>query len=230
MNSKSWKFFIGGSISIVLLLLVFTLYKIYNVEKKIFNTNKFVFELLAEKRVADISNVDNTDIIIGDTLAPVTMIVYTKYKCPYCDEFFNTTYLRIKKKYVDNGMLKIVIRYLVSPKNDIGYLVAKSSYYAYRYGIFQEFNSYLLNSRVDVLNKESISGFFVKNESISDDFKEVIGNTEISLIINRKVIEAANAGIFRTPSFIVNGQIYVGDKKDKFDEIIVNALSLSSCL
>ena len=229
MDSKSWKFFIVATISTILVLLVLTLYKIYNVEQKVFNTNKFVFELLTDKRVSEISTVDIDDIVIGDTLAPVTMVVYTKYKCPYCDEFFKKTFPHIKKKYVDNGILKMVIRYLVSPNNEAGYLVAKSSYYSYRNGIFEEFNSYLLNPNFDNLSSESLNDYFI-NRNVSEDFKDFIGRSEVNLIIKRKTIEAGDAGIARTPTFIVNEQVFVGDKKNKFDEIIVNALNRSSCL
>lgn len=229
MNSNSWKFFIVVSISIVFVLLVFTLYKIYNVEQKVFNTNKFVFELLTDKKVSEISSVESDDIVIGDSLAPVTMVVYTKYKCPYCEEFFKTTYPHLKTKYVDNGILKLVIRYIISPNNEVGYLVAKSSYYAYRNGIFQDFNTDLIHSYFDNISSESLNDYFT-NKNVGKEFKEFNSRSEIDLILKRKVLEASSAGIFRTPTFIVNEQLYLGDKKDNFDEIIVNALNSLSCL
>ncbi|MBT5550659.1 MAG: thioredoxin domain-containing protein, partial [Nitrospina sp.] len=37
----------------------------------------------------------------GDLKAPVTMVEFTDYQCPYCQRFFSKAYQELKKKYVD---------------------------------------------------------------------------------------------------------------------------------
>lgn len=50
------------------------------------------------------------DAILGDKNAPVTMIEFSDYECPFCKKYFDETYAKIKADYVDTGKVKIVFR------------------------------------------------------------------------------------------------------------------------
>ena len=50
------------------------------------------------------------DPVLGDPNAPLTMIEFSDYECPFCKRYFDETYGQIKKEYVDTGKLKIVFR------------------------------------------------------------------------------------------------------------------------
>lgn len=50
------------------------------------------------------------DPVIGDADAPITLIEFTDYQCPFCARHFTQTYGQIKKEYVDTGKVKIVLR------------------------------------------------------------------------------------------------------------------------
>src|SRR2546425_11067319 len=41
--------------------------------------------------------------ILGRTDAPVTLVEFSDYQCPFCQRFFATTLSAIKKDYVDTG-------------------------------------------------------------------------------------------------------------------------------
>lgn len=47
---------------------------------------------------------------IGDPNAPVTMVEFTDYQCPFCAQHFTQTYGQLVSKYVDSGQLRIVFR------------------------------------------------------------------------------------------------------------------------
>lgn len=57
----------------------------------------------------DPAGVDD-DPVLGDADAPVTLIEFTDYQCPFCVRHFTQTYGQIKKEYVDTGKVKIVVR------------------------------------------------------------------------------------------------------------------------
>jgi protein-disulfide isomerase len=44
--------------------------------------------------------------------APVTLIEFSDYECPFCKQYFTQTYSQLKKDYVDTGKVKIVFRNL----------------------------------------------------------------------------------------------------------------------
>jgi protein-disulfide isomerase len=47
---------------------------------------------------------------LGSSDAPVTIVEFTDYQCPYCRAFESTTFAEIRKKYIDTGKVRFVIR------------------------------------------------------------------------------------------------------------------------
>lgn len=50
------------------------------------------------------------DPMIGDEDAPITMIEFTDYQCPFCGRHYTQTYGQIKTEYIDTGKVKLVTR------------------------------------------------------------------------------------------------------------------------
>lgn len=50
------------------------------------------------------------DPVLGNKNAPLTLIEFSDYECPFCKRYFTETFPQIKKDYVDTGKLKIVYR------------------------------------------------------------------------------------------------------------------------
>jgi len=59
------------------------------------------------------ANVDvsvDDDAVLGDANAPVTIIEFSDYQCPFCRKFWTETYSQIKSEYIDTGKVKLVFR------------------------------------------------------------------------------------------------------------------------
>lgn len=50
------------------------------------------------------------DPFVGEADAPITLIEFTDYQCPFCGRHFTQTYSQIKAEYVDTGKVKYVTR------------------------------------------------------------------------------------------------------------------------
>ena len=50
------------------------------------------------------------DVVQGDANAPVTIVEFSDFQCPYCGRNFEQTYPQIKKLYIDTGKVKYVMR------------------------------------------------------------------------------------------------------------------------
>ena len=46
----------------------------------------------------------------GETSAPVVFIEYASLTCSHCAEFYKTVFPRLKKNYIDKGLVKLVHR------------------------------------------------------------------------------------------------------------------------
>src|SRR6266404_441152 len=47
---------------------------------------------------------------LGNADAPVTLVEFSDYQCPFCQRFFATTLSALKKHYVDTGKVRYVFR------------------------------------------------------------------------------------------------------------------------
>ncbi len=50
------------------------------------------------------------DPVLGDSDAPITVIEFTDYQCPFCGRHFTQTHGQIKSEYIDTGKVKLVVR------------------------------------------------------------------------------------------------------------------------
>jgi len=53
---------------------------------------------------------EDDDPFIGDENAPVTMVEFSDFQCPFCGRFRSQTFDQIKAKYIDTGKVKFVYR------------------------------------------------------------------------------------------------------------------------
>ena len=50
------------------------------------------------------------DMTIGDAKAPVTIIEYASMTCPHCAHFDEVTFPELKKRYIDTGKVRFILR------------------------------------------------------------------------------------------------------------------------
>jgi protein-disulfide isomerase len=50
------------------------------------------------------------DIALGDPKAPVTIVEYASMTCPHCAHFQEVTFPEIKKRYIDTGKVRYILR------------------------------------------------------------------------------------------------------------------------
>ncbi len=58
------------------------------------------------------------DPVLGDKNAPVTLVEFSDYECPFCKRHFDQVYPEIKKDYIDTGKVKLVFRDYPLPFHD----------------------------------------------------------------------------------------------------------------
>ena len=92
-----------------------------------YETFKAVFDALAANSTVDqvissrasdslekaSASVDD-DPVLGNANAPITLIEFSDYECPFCQRHFKQVYSSIKKDYVDTGKVKVVFRDFVA--------------------------------------------------------------------------------------------------------------------
>src|SRR5258706_8226753 len=47
--------------------------------------------------------------ILGDSKAPITLVEFLDFQCPFCVRFHRVVVPNLKRKYIDTGLLRLVI-------------------------------------------------------------------------------------------------------------------------
>ena len=66
-------------------------------------------EVLTQDSNPIIITIDD-DPVLWDPYAPVTIIEFSDYECPFCKKHFTQTYPQLKSDYIDKGLVKMVYR------------------------------------------------------------------------------------------------------------------------
>tara|TARA_B100001540_G_C15561615_1_gene530725 strand:+ start:114 stop:725 length:612 start_codon:yes stop_codon:yes gene_type:complete len=175
-------------------------------------------------------DINETDFVIGDKNAPVTIIEYSSLSCSHCASFHNDTLETLKKEYVDTGKVRFVFRdFPFNYPALLGSMVLKcipnDVRYDYMNALFQLQKSWVNKENAKTtqeLYKIMQSGGMTKSE-----FDECISNTDLENEILQGLIAAQNEfKIKSTPSFIINGKLIEGNKSIKdFRQIIDKIIS-----
>lgn len=96
--------------------------QIKNIESKVNAIDNFFRENIPEydpDYVAGNDNMDSTnsgdisaddDPMKGSVDAPVTIIEFSDFQCPFCRKYYEESYLQLKEDYIDTGKVKYVFR------------------------------------------------------------------------------------------------------------------------
>jgi len=83
---------------------------------------------------------------LGDENAPVTLVHFSEFPCPYCASFYKNTEGKLKTNYVDNGKMKLYFRdFLIHP--DYAIPAAQAARCAGEQGMFWEMHDKIFENR-----------------------------------------------------------------------------------
>lgn len=164
---------------------------------------------------------------LGDEDAPVTMVEYSDFQCPYCGQFAREVAPELVKEYVRDGTLKMEWR-------DFPYLgqesvnAALAAREAQEQGKFWEYHDVLYENQ-DSVNSGAFSDENLKSlaEEAGVDpqkLEESLASSEHEPAVARDFEKGQQMGITGTPTFFINGQTIVGAQpKEEFERVIEKA-------
>ncbi len=181
---------------------------------------------------ADALKETSQDVILGDPKAPVTLVEYADYQCPYCSRFYSTTEQSIRENYVKSGKVKIVSRnfQFLGPESE---LAGQAADCAKEQGKFWAYHDSIYNAEIKDGNKENSGNLnkdlfvqIAKDNGLDvNKFTSCYDSGKYADAVKQETQTAASLGVNSTPTIFVNGQMVKGALPfDQFKAIIESAL------
>lgn len=167
---------------------------------------------------------------MGDEDAPVVLIEYSDFRCPFCGAFARDTMPELKEKYVDTGKLRVEWRDfpLFGDESMDGAMAARA---AGEQDKFWEYHDAMYDDAPDrghlKITDDKIMDW-AEEVGIEDmeKFEKDMDNSDLRAAIESDGQEAATeAGATGTPAFVIGDQRLAGAQPlETFTELIDNEL------
>jgi len=149
----------------------------------------------------------------GDPNAPVTMIEFGDFQCPFCGRFFTDTEPQIDEAYIQSG--KVRFGYFnfafLGPESQ---WAAEAAECAADQNKYWEYHNMLYSSQSGenqgAFNKDNLKKFAEELALDTSAFNECLDAGKYAQLIQDESSTASSIGVRSTPTFFINGQAVVG--------------------
>ena len=146
---------------------------------------------------------------LGRADAPVTIVEFSDYQCPFCQRFFATTLPALKKDYIDTGKLRYVFRDFPLEMHPQARQAAEAAhcageqgkYWEMHDGVFQNQRALAAPQLAELARAVGVDGA---------EFDECVSSGRQAARVERGLADGAAAGVQGTPGFVV-GRTRAGD-------------------
>jgi len=160
------------------------------------------------------------DAVLGNQNAPVTIVEYGDYQCPFCSRYFSQIQPLIKSQYIDTGKAKMVFRDFpfLGPESTAA---ANAAQCAEDQGKLWDYHDALYSAKVGDEGRTADAendGFFTRVEFLTlanqvglniQTFTSCLDGNQHASDVGAEKAAAVAAGIQSTPTTIVNGKLVV---------------------
>jgi len=141
----------------------------------------------------------------GDRKAPVMVVEYADYECPYCQEI-EPTLSRLRSAYPSR--VAFVYKDVPLPNHSKAQKAAEAKLCAGVQGKYWEFHDLLTDGKQ--LQVDSLKEGARKLMLNAADFDKCLDSGSQAAAVRASTAEAQTLGVQGTPSFLINGRFYSG--------------------
>jgi len=162
------------------------------------------------------------DAVKGDPDAPVTIIEWSDFECPFCARFYTETLGLIEQQYINTGKVKLIYRDFPLSFHPNAQKAAEAAECAGEQGEYWEMH--------DLLFEKGVSGGVAAFKSYAQQlgldtaaFNECLDTGAMAAEVQKDMADGAAAGITGTPGFLVNGKLVSGAQPFSVFQQIIEA-------
>src|SRR3972149_4035473 len=150
---------------------------------------------------------------IGNPNAPVTIIEFADFQCPFCGRFFAQTKPQIDEAYIQSGKVRLGY-WNFAFLGDESTWAAEAAECAADQDKFWEYHDKLYASQSGenqgAFNKDNLKKFAEELDLDTQTFNECLDSGKYTSLIQDDTNTSSALGVQSTPTFLINGQAVVG--------------------
>ena len=151
-------------------------------------------------RRAEVSLADGH--VLGSDDAPLTLVEFTDYQCPFCSRFSSTTFDELKRVYIDTGQLRLVSRDLPLAMHGNAMLAANAARCADEQDLYWEMRATMFRN-INRLDQEALVGYADDLDLELDTFEACLASDKYGDEVRQGAADAHAIGMTGTPSFVL---------------------------
>lgn len=155
--------------------------------------------------------------ILGNPAAPVTLVEYSDYQCPFCRRFTLNVLPQIQEQYIDTGVVRLVYKDFPLHIHDAAIEAAVATHCAGVQGQYYPYHD-LLFERAEDITLENLVVWADELELDIDQFTTCQQDPAMEQRVLQSIQEAKQFGVVGTPSFLINGKYVTGAQPFSFFE------------
>lgn len=166
----------------------------------------------------------------GETSAPVVFIEYASLTCSHCAEFYKNVFPRLKKNYIDKGLVKLVHREIYFDRAGLwAALIARCSnnekkYFGIIKLLYEDQEEWSRSNENDKIVKGLLK-ISAKAGLNTEDALSCLQDEKKALdLVNEFKSYVKDDNIESTPTFVINGSKYSNRSFEEIKEIIEKQL------
>lgn len=150
--------------------------------------------------------------LLGDASAPVTIIEFSDFQCPFCRTFFEDTYTQLKKDYIDSGKVQLSYRHFPLDFHPAAQITAEAAECANEQDKFWEFHDTVYEKQgaqgtgTIQYTKDDLKTWAADLAIDTAAFNQCLDSGKHTQTVKDDVSYAGTVGVQATPTFFVNGQ------------------------
>ena len=162
------------------------------------------------------------DPVKGEATAPVTIIEFSDYQCPFCGRFWQDTLPSLEKDYIATGKVKFVYRDFPLSFHPYAQPGAEAADCAGDQGKYWEYHDKIFASQAS-LSDSSWEQFATDIGLNLNTFKTCFSSGKHRAEVQKDFNDGQAAGVSGTPAFFINGKLISGAQPYSVFKQIIDA-------
>jgi protein-disulfide isomerase len=151
--------------------------------------------------------------VLGNADAPVTIVEFSDFQCPFCQRFYNDAEKQIITNYVNTGKAKLAFRHFPLPFHQNAQKAGEAAECAAKQGKFWEMHDVMFQKGSGDgtgLDVASLKQYAADLKLDTAKFNSCLDSGETASIVQQDTAAGSAAGVSGTPTVFVNGKAVVG--------------------